>query len=105
MGLVDIKFRNTTYTLTSNDEAKVTVLAEKFSARVDSIAANLNNATDNKLALIAGLMLEDELEKLQGELAEGDRGMSEEEAAAAMGGTLDQISQYIEDLANRIEKK
>jgi len=105
MGLVNIKFRDTTYTLTCNDEKQVLKLAERFSSRVDGIAAELNNATDNKLALIAGLMLEDELERIQQDTAKKPKGVSESEASEVLCDTLDQLTQYIDNLADRVEKR
>lgn len=105
MGLINIKFRDTTYTLTCNDEKQVLKLAERFSSRVDGISADLNNATDNKLALIAGLMLEDELERVKQDIAKKPKGISEVEAAEAMCDTLDQLTLYIDNLADRVEKR
>lgn len=105
MGLINIKFRDTTYTLTSNDEEKVLKLAERFSCRVEDIAANLSNATDSKLTLIAALMLEDELERVQANLAKKPKGYSEAEAAEVMCETLDQLTFYIDNLADRIERR
>ena len=105
MGLVNIKFRNTTVTINSNDEEKALKLADRLNARAESLVSNANNVTDNKLALIVGLILEEELERIQAELHTKVHALSEEETSAIMSETLDQLSDYIEHLAERIEKR
>jgi cell division protein ZapA (FtsZ GTPase activity inhibitor) len=65
MGLINLKYRNTSVSLVAEDELRTCELARRFNARIDSLAANNNsNVGDAKLAFIIGLMLEDEIDKL-----------------------------------------
>lgn len=101
---LNVKFRDNYYTIACNDEARVSKLAEKFNSRAENLALNLSSITDSKLAIITGLMLEDEIERANEEKASIPRSITEAQAASNMSKTLNQISDYIEELASRLEK-
>lgn len=104
MPLVDVKFRNITLALTTDDPAKVLNLATQFNQRMEQLAANTNNATDQKLALMAALILEDELAQLKLEFAKKGAG-SPEDDLNMVAQTLDEISVYVEQLAEKLEQR
>ena len=105
MPVVNVKFRNTTFALTADDKDKVLNLANQFNQRMDQLAANTNyNATDQKLALMAALIVEDELAQLKLELA-NQHTTSPKENLDMVVQTLDQVSNYIEQLAEKLERR
>jgi cell division protein ZapA (FtsZ GTPase activity inhibitor) len=105
MSISSFKFRNTYINLDVDNAERVGKLSEKFNQRVEAIAVN-NSATDLKLAYVAALMIEDELDKLQGEFVKKQNTKSSNEAAVGIiSDTLNQVAQYIEQLAERIEKR
>ena len=105
MPLVNVKFRNTTLALTADDADKVLGLATQFNQRIDQLAVNTNNnATDQKLALMAALILEDELAQLKLELAKKGAD-SPEDNLNMVAQTLDQVSEYVEQLAEKLERR
>ena len=105
MPLVNLKFRSTNLALTADDTDKVLGLAERFNTRMDGIATNTNNnATDQKLALMAALILDDELAQLKLELAK--KGTTPPQDNSDMvAQTIDQISEYVEQLAQKLERR
>lgn len=108
MPLVTLKFRNTNLALTTDDEARVTGLADRFNQRMDSLATTANNnATDQKIALMAALILEDELDQLKSELAKQNESNqpSQKDDPAILCDTLNHISTYLELLAQKIERR
>ncbi len=105
MPLVNLKFRSTNLVLTADDADKVLGLATQFNQRMDQLAANTNNnATDQKLALMAALIVEDELAQLKLELAKNGT-TSWEDNTDMVAQTIDQVSEYIEQLAQKLERR
>jgi cell division protein ZapA (FtsZ GTPase activity inhibitor) len=105
MPLVNLKFRSTNLAITADDADKVLGLAERFNTRMDGIATNTNNnATDQKLALMAALILEDELDQVKAELAKKGTNPPEENLDMITQ-TLDQVSEYVEQLAQKLERR
>lgn len=107
MSLVNLKLANTEFTLNSNDPQKTLLMAERFNQRMKEVANQSSlNVPDYKLALITSLILEDELHALEETLKLKQETHSSDEANTinVMGETLDQVSLYLEKLADEIEK-
>ncbi len=73
MAHVTVTVNNASYTLACDDgeEAHLGVLAKRFDKRVAEIKKDARNASDTQLLLMAGLLLEDELDAA--ELADEDK--------------------------------
>ncbi len=106
MTLVNLKFRNTSISLDCDDVEKIELLAARYNQRLEDLSANFFNTSDLKLALIAGLMIEEQIDILD-KTAESENNTKEEATAVkkAFNDTIYQISDYIDHLANRIEKR
>lgn len=106
MNTVSIKFRNNSINVSVDNVEKAKGLAERFNKRVDQIAANSNNASDSKLAFLAGLMLEDEIDSLKTELRkyEDNQNSHQEATIQLLSDTLNQVAAYLENLAKVIDK-
>lgn len=105
MSLVNVKFRNTTVTVDVDDAERITKLAERFNARGKSVA-NHNHATDLKMAVITGLLLEDEIDQLQTSLMnKPDSKAASQAALGVLSDTIEQVATYIEQLTDRVELK
>ena len=64
MTVFNLKFRNTNLSLDCDDAERIDVLAKRYNKRLEDLAARFHNASDLKLSLIAGLMIEDQLDAL-----------------------------------------
>lgn len=73
MAHVTVTVNNASYTLACDDgeEAHVAALAKRFDKRVAEVKREARNASDAQLLLMAGLLLEDELDAA--ELADEDK--------------------------------
>lgn len=107
MGLVELKYRNTRINIVVDDESRVSAMAERFNNRIESLAnTNHPGLNDARMAFLAGIMLEDEIDKLQAQLDEALlAASSEHKATDVVREALDQVSSYLENLAQRIENK
>ncbi|MCE2991931.1 MAG: cell division protein ZapA [Candidatus Jidaibacter sp.] len=106
MTLVNLKLRNTNLSLDCDDKDRIDSLAAKYNHRLEELAAKFPGASDLKLALIAGLMVEDQVEALIRKI-ESDVESQKGEVGAAkknLTDTISQIADYIEHLASRVEK-
>lgn len=107
MALVDVKFRNTIISLESDDESRLRDIAEKLNKRAESVAKFSANATDIKVAIISALMLEDQVDSLLKKI-ENEESSKSSEVAKTKGSFIDTINHvavYLENLADRIEKR
>ncbi len=107
MTLVTLKFANTQFTINSNNPEKTLLLAERFNSRMEALASNSPSIIpDHKLALMTALILEDEYHTLNETVAQKREAIASDEAntVALMCETLDQVSFYLEKLADEIEK-
>lgn len=73
MAHVTVTVNNASYTLACDDgdEAHVGAMAKRFDKRVAEVKREARNASDAQLLLMAGLLLEDELDAA--ELADEDK--------------------------------
>ncbi|MFM9863839.1 MAG: cell division protein ZapA [Micropepsaceae bacterium] len=86
MAHVTVTVNNASYTLACDDgqEAHVTALAKQFDKRVAEVKREARNASDAQLLVMAGLLLEDELD-------------------AASQGDEDKFALLLENAARRME--
>lgn len=106
MTIVTLKFRNTSISLDCDDPDRIALLAEQYNNRLKDLSAKFHSASDLKLSLIAGLMLEDQLDTLV-KRAESESDSANNETTAlrkTFNDTVSQIADYIDHLANRVEK-
>lgn len=106
MATIDIKFRNTQMSLESNNVERLAMLVEKLNKRAEVIAEGPGNFTDTKLAIISALMLEDQVDTLTNKLSSDTSNSNDqvEQTKTAFTDTVNYLADYIEDLADRIEK-
>lgn len=107
MALLDIKFRNTTISLESDDHTRLKEVAEKLNKRAESVAKFSSNATDIKVAIITALTLEDQVDGLVKKI-ETEENSKTNEVAKTKGSfidTINHVAEYLENLADRIEKR
>lgn len=105
MSVVNLKFRNNTIQLASDEPEKLEKLAEKLNVRIEEIQAQGQNVTDTKLAYIAALILESEVESLQERLSpEINSSKSNEVTDKLLSKTINQVADYINHLSDKFEK-
>lgn len=106
MKVIDLKFRNTTFSVNASNVERVKKLAERFNKRIDKIVDNSNNVSESKLAFITALMVEDELDTLKEEFEKKEKNQNSQQDVTAqlLGETLNQVAAYLENLAQAIEK-
>lgn len=102
MSSVTIKFRQNQFQLISDNPSRLHSVAERVNQRVDSISKISSNATDTKLAFMAALMVEDELDTLQDNLA---RTVTSPNSDKLVTETIIKVTDYINQLADKIEKR
>lgn len=106
MTVVNLKFRNTNISLTCDDAERIDVLGKRYNNRLEDLAAKFHNASDLKLSLIAGLMIEDQLDALikKVELECDSKKDENAEMKKTFSDTIAQIADYVDHLASRVEK-
>lgn len=104
--MVDIKIRNTDLRLESDDPEKLITLAAKLNRRLNDLANSCGAASDLKLALIANLMMEDQIETLGAKLQEqaSVKTSVTDDTKKMFNEAIGQIAEYIDHLATRVEK-
>jgi cell division protein ZapA (FtsZ GTPase activity inhibitor) len=102
MSTISIKFRQNQFQLVTDNPERVSSVAERVNQRIDNISKASSNATDTKLAFMAALMLEDELDTLQDNLAKSVTSPSTNHAEKLLTETLVQVADYINQLANKL---
>jgi len=85
-----------------NEKEKVFELSEKLNQRVNNLSLSLKNADEKTLLVIAALMLQEEADQANPEVEENPRG-SEEDIYNAVSDNMENISNYIEKLINKIQ--
>lgn len=107
MPYVDIKLMNTQISLNVDNPERLKELVLKFNNRLMKLGAANTGSSDHKLALIAGLLLEDELASIQEKLASEQTTKSShmDQLKNSFEETISQIAEYIDQLAESIEKR
>jgi cell division protein ZapA len=108
MPVLEIEILNCLYKVAcdTGEEVKLQELARKLDDKLKILASKSPGINDNKLLVIAALMLEDrvadlENEKLMTQLPQQKISTSSEEAVAR---TLKAVTDYVENLAIKVEK-
>jgi cell division protein ZapA (FtsZ GTPase activity inhibitor) len=105
MTIVNLKLRNTNISLDCDDVERLNTLANRYNERLEELSSTFYNSSDLKLALIAGLMLEDQIDALSKKIEnETDNKEGATSTKKTFNDDLDRLSDYIDDLASRIEK-
>ena len=107
MALVDIKFKNTSISLESDDSQRLKDVSEKLNKRAESLSRSSPNATDAKIAILSALMLEDQVEGLLKKIESDEHAKSNEvnKTKDSYIDTINHVANYLENLADRIEKR
>lgn len=108
MPIVTLKINNVAYQVACGDgeEAHLEHLARSLEEKVKKIGKS-NKANDNKILLLAALMLEDEVFELKQQVAkkttidEKEINLIREKTSAH---TLDAITEYVNNLVSKLEK-
>lgn len=92
MAHVTVTVNNASYTLACDDgeEAHLTALAKRFDKRVTEVKKEAKNASEAQLLLMAGLLLEDELDAAD---------LGDEDKFALL---LENAARRMEDIAARL---
>lgn len=113
MAVVDVIIRNNVHHIACNEgeEEDLRLLAETLSRRIDKLASNFAKANDSLLLIMAALMIEDELGELKRKQQQLPLNIRDDEAVKdenavdeAVADALDAISEYVESLANKLDK-
>lgn len=106
MKTVNLRFRNHEIQVQSNDSNRVSELAEKLDERVKALS-HLKNTTDTKLLYLTALTLLDEAENLNLKLNDHKTHLDAEAENSnnILCDTLNYVSEYLENIADRFEKE
>jgi cell division protein ZapA len=109
MPVVHITIRNTSYAIACDNgqEDKLKHIAERLDLRVNALAANLGRAGETQLLLMTALMMEDQISELKKNLqiqSANNMQIDNSQSENAVADTIDAIADYIENLANNLEK-
>lgn len=98
--MIEIAVGKSRYQLPFRDEEheRVAELAEKLNNRVNQLSLSLKNADEKTLLMMAALMLQEEIES-----AAPSESSNEDEIYEAVANNMDNISNYIEKLINKIQ--
>jgi cell division protein ZapA (FtsZ GTPase activity inhibitor) len=99
MALVNVKFRSNVYQLISDDAERICTLAEKVNAKAEEIASQSKNATDAKIGFMVSLMLQDQIENTV------KSSTQTHDTEKVLADTLTYVANYINHLADKIEKR
>ena len=101
---IEIKFGKSVVEVVCDDEEKIRSLAGKINKSMDELRQSNQKISDAKLAFLTALMLQDEIEQVRSQLATAQNvkeGMVSRETFIK---TLNSISEYIENVATKLEK-
>jgi len=109
MGQVSVSINNHRYTLACRDgeEDRLLSLAKLLDNKVRTLTARLGQVGENKLMLMAALLVADEFEETRNELQgirDGKIPVNESETASKLAALLDGMAASIEVLADDLEK-
>ncbi len=106
MGIVNLKILNSIHQVACNDgeETRLHDVASRLDHRLMETLQG-TKTTEIKLLVLTALMMEDELEDLQEQVASTtDNSSKNEDTDMAVIKTLDAVAEYVENLANKLEK-
>jgi cell division protein ZapA len=111
MAIVDIQIGRRNYQLSCDDgqEPHLKRLAQTISQRIEELARVAPGSSDPMLLVLAAITLQDELnDALKNSPKPGqpvDRNMIDEEIDLAVAEAVGAIAEYVENLAERFEKR
>lgn len=109
MGQVSVSINNHRYTLACRDgeEDRLLALAKLLDNKVRSLTARLGQVGENKLMLMAALIIADEMDEVRNELQgirDGKIPVKESETAAKLSSLLDTLADSVDNLSDELEK-
>ena len=109
MGQVSVSINNHRYTLACRDgeEDRLLSLAKLLDDKVRTLTARLGQVGENKLLLMAALLIADEYEEIESELNKIKTGkipVSESETATRLSTLLDGMAIKLDTLAEELER-
>ncbi len=109
MSIVEFTIHNKKYNISCGDgeEPRIIKLANNLSARVDGIAGNFVGASDSVVLAMTALMMEDEINALKESKNVANQSAQTQDSAdkvnLALINAIEPITNYIENLANKLE--
>lgn len=109
MGQVSVSINNHRYTLACRDgeEDRLLSLARLLDNKVRTLTARLGQVGENKLILMAALIIADEFEETRNELQgirDGKIPVNESETAAKLSSLLESLAVTVDELADELEQ-
>lgn len=103
MAAVNVTILSTNHVVNCDDgqEEHVQFLADKFHRKVQQLSRVQSHAGDLTLYLMAALIISDELEECKSKLINPQEDLETDSAVAK---ALDMITEYVENIANKLEK-
>jgi cell division protein ZapA len=103
MATIKVNILNNSHTISCGDgqEEHVKFLADKFHTKVQQLTKLQSHAGDLTLYLMAALIISDELEECKAKLVNPKADSNTDEAVSK---ALDMITEYVENIANKLEK-
>lgn len=103
MAIVKVNILNNTHGISCDDgqEEHVKFLADKFNNKVQQLSRLQKEASDITLYAMAALIISDELEECKAKLINPKSDTNTDESVA---NALDMITEYVENIANKLEK-
>lgn len=101
---VEIKIKNAKFIFLSDTPEKLEALSEKIVKKVEALSKDKN--FDNKILLMAMLLMQEELEALQESMNTMQKNQDgfEGELKASLADTINKVAIYIENLALQVEE-
>lgn len=109
MPVVEFTIRNKKYNIScdNGEEPRIIRLANNLSSRVEGISGNFVGASDSVVLAMAALMMEDEINVLKESKNVANQSVPAQDSAdkvnLALINAIEPITQYIENLANKLE--
>ena len=103
MAIVKVSILNNIHNISCDDgqEEHVKFLADKFNAKVQQLSRLQQEASDTTIYVMAALIIGDELEECKAKLINPKADTTTDESIAK---ALDMITEYVENIANKLEK-
>ncbi len=106
MAIVNIQIGKRDFQLACDEgqEGHLQALAKQVSARVQQLSESVQTSNDTLLLVMSALMMQDELNE-GGTSSQPNPAAVQEEADAIVVEALNTISEYVEAVAEKVEKK
>jgi cell division protein ZapA len=111
MAVVEVQLGRRNYQLACDDgqEAHLTRLAQSINARMNELGSVAEGTSDTMLLVLAAITMQDELNEARKNSPKPgqpiDRGAIDEEIDLAVAEAVTAIAEYVENLAERFEKR